>query len=510
MERVSEPVGAQVEKKFRPRSDPIQTSWGGCLPVILLQVSSRGGHRDRPVTAVRVLWIRNANISRQFLLFALMVLVAGMATIGSWVQHEIRHTFIAQTADTSALFVDRFISHHVEDLKHGNRLEAASVATLDDHLLRTPLRSDLVTVKLWTEDGTVAYSTAPDLIGRSFPMGDELLAAFAGVTASHISDLSEPEHVKERAIAESLIETYTPVRSIEDGTTVAVAEFYQRPDSLLAAISSAQLRGWVIVVGATAVMYLMLVGMATGASRLIRSQREELEENVDRLSELLAVNQRLHQRTRGAAARATALNEQFLQQVSADLHDGPAQNIALARIRVDTLGNGATGDSMDLETINVALDSALTDIRSIARGLRTPEIEMLTPADTAGMAIRTFEQSTRSKVKWGFTDLPDQAPLSTKIALFRVIQEALANSYKHARDATRSITMTATDQALVLEVADDGPGFDPRQPVSTDSLGLDGMRERVEMLGGSFEIISAHTEGTRINASIPLEAATDE
>jgi len=454
--------------------------------------------------------IRGLSFSRQFLLFGISVLVIGMVTIGLWVQSEIRRVFIDQTSKVTALYVDSFLAHHVQDLEAGVRIDAASTAEIDSHLQGTALADKIVTIKIWTDDGTIAYSTNPELTGRSFPLNEDLRRAFDGQILSRLTDLTNPGHEQERLIADLLLETYAPIHASGSDSTIAVAEFYQRPDPLLNSIRSSQRRGWVIVAAATVAMYLILVGLVRGASRLIRSQRTELENNVKQLGGLLAMNERLHARTRGAAGRVTALNERFLRRVSADLHDGPAQNVALASMRIAALSPGTSMGSEDLETIDAALGSALADIRSIAQGLRTPEIDALSPADTAELAVRNFERTTRTEIDSRIEDLPEAAPLSTRITVYRVIQEALANSYKHGGDAMRTMSVTAEDDALMLIIADNGPGFDPGDHTPTDSLGLAGMRERVEMLGGTFEIVAAPGEGTQVIASIPLGGSTDD
>lgn len=466
---------------------------------------------DEPSASdVRIHSIRGMTISAQFLLFGLVVLVVGMFTIGLWVQREIRQTFVARTAATTALFVNSFVSHHVQELDTVAELDSASSAALDEHISATPMGTGFISMKLWTRDGTIAYSTSDSLVGLTFPMDDDLRLAFAGEVVSRITDLSGPAHEQERLVAEQLVETYAPVSLLGTEETVAVAEFYQRPDALLNDIRSAQLRGWLIVAAATLVMYLMLLGLARRATNLIRSQRAELEGNVARLSGLLEQNRKLQHRMQGAAGRVTALNEQYLHRISADLHDGPAQSIALAMLRVGALDNSDGLEQRDLVTVNSALDSALGEIRSIAGGLRIPEIDTTSPAATVRRVVRSFERTTDTRVTVQLHRLPDEIPLSANITIYRVLQEALANSYKHAPGASRNVAVTTTDNTLTVTVQDDGPGFDPEEVPRAESLGLDGMRERVEMLGGGFELATAPGEGTRIRVCLPLEETGDD
>jgi len=468
-------------------------------------------HLETRVVYVRVPAIGKMTFARQFLVFGLAALLVGMLTIGMWLQREIRNMFTDRTAEVTALYADSFLAHHIQGLAESSTLDADTIAELDEHFLGTSLGDNFVTVKLWARDGTIAYSTDIDLIGRVYDIDSELEQAFAGEVVSQITDLSDSENEQERLIADSLIETYVPVFN-ENGETMAVAEFYQTPDALLADIESAQLRGWGILAIATAALYLALFGLVRRASRLIETQRAELEGNVSRLSNLLAQNQHLRGRMRGAAAKVTALNEQYLRRISADLHDGPAQDVALALLRMESLdgGDGCSTDPRDLQTVQAALESAMGDIRSIARGLRMPKIEQLSPADTVSRVIRDFERVAGTTVDVGLTDVPTAAPLSVKITLYRILQESLANSFKHAPGASLVVTVATRDDGLFLEIADDGPGFDAGAAPRDGSLGLAGMRERVEVLGGRFEIASLPDRGARVRAWLPLEGDEDD
>jgi signal transduction histidine kinase len=99
-------------------------------------------------------------------------------------------------------------------------------------------------------------------------------------------------------------------------------------------------------------------------------------------------------------------------------------------------------------------------------------------------------------------DEPD-LPLRTKQELYRIAQEAMHNTVKHARANKVALRLHQTGEELVLEVQDDGAGFDPSASFP-GHLGLHSMRERVANLGGTFQIQSTVGAGTRVCASIPV------
>ena len=450
---------------------------------------------------------KKLNLSGQFLLFSLMILVAGMITIGLFIQREIEEAVTHRTAEVTALYVNSFVSPQLRSLDENSPLSPADVQAFDLLLAETALGSDIVAFKIWAADGTVLYSPNDALIGRTFDVHAELEQAFAGNIVAELSDLSKPDNAYEREQWDSLIETYAPVRREDGQQVVAVAEFYQDPVHLLGEIRRAQSRSWLFVGAATLVMYLLLVGIVHRVSNIIESQRSELEGNVTRLSVLLAQNRRLQDRMQAAAGRTTALNEKYLHRISADLHDGPAQNVSLALLRLEDLDQKAgeqPNEAEDLNTVRSSLDSALTDLRSIARGLRLPEIQDLSPADTARRVLKDFERATGRNVELQLGELPTKAPLSLKITLYRVLQEALANSYRHANGASQMVTMTSNGKDVTLEIVDGGAGFDPQSVPGDGALGLIGMRERVELLGGRFEVTNRTPNGTRILVCLPL------
>lgn len=489
---------------FRPRSD------ARCdLRVRLWQAWCARIDRER--ICVKAWRLPRLTFAAQFLAFGLIVLVGGMLTVGVWIQREIREGVTNRTAGVTSLYVNSLLLPHIESLADGSSLDDEAVATFDRMLTETELARDIVAFKIWAPNGTILYSPNEALRGQVFAVDGHLSEAFQGGVVSHISDLSEPENAFESQFWDSLIETYAPIRLESSERPVAVAEFYQTPDALLDEINSAQRRSWVVVGLATAAMYVLLAGIVGRASRVMESQRRELEDNVARLGRLLEQNQTLQNRMRAAAGRTTALNEQYLRRISADLHDGPAQEVSLALLRLESLNRSAddadNGD--DVETIRHSLDSAMADIRAIAGGLRLPELEGLSPADTAQRVVDDFERVTKTKVELDAETAPPRASLPIKITIYRVLQEALANSYRHAPGSAQRVDLRTDEQDIVLKVADNGPGFDPEAVAGNGALGLSGIRERVEMLGGRVEIDSGTRKGTTVTARVPLQEQGD-
>ncbi len=141
----------------------------------------------------------------------------------------------------------------------------------------------------------------------------------------------------ERRYWSRLLELYLPVRRSGSDEIIAVVEFYQLPDAIDREVGQAQLVSWALVAGAIGLSFLLLFGIVKQGSDTIGRQESALQRQVGELSELLAQNTELNDRVRAAAERTTTLNERSLRRISADLHDGPGQTVALALMRVDSL-----------------------------------------------------------------------------------------------------------------------------------------------------------------------------
>ncbi len=455
------------------------------------------------------------SLARQYLLVSFLVLFCGMLIIGAWVGRQIEIGVTHRIAAVTALYVDSLVSHHLQYLLDTNVSDASHEAEIDALLTTTPLGQRVVAFKVWGPDGRILYSTNPALVGLQFPIEGGLKKAFAGDVDTEISDLDKDENIYEKEGWSRLIETYAPVRVGGESEVVAVIEFYQALDELKGEIQAAQQRSWVLVGVSTIVIYLLLAGLVSRASNTILSQQNELQEKVAQLTGLLAQNEQLHSRVSRAAVRTTALNERFLRRIAADLHDGPGQDLALALLRIDELADvcasctvalakrGAVNE--DFGTIRSALRSALADMRVILAGLRLPEIGQLSITETAERAVRDFERKTGTQVAMKVSNLPNEAPLSVKITLYRILQESLANGFRHAKGDSQHVTIVRQDSQVITEISDNGVGFDHQRIFSEEYLGLVGMRERVEILGGTFEVNSTLGIGTVIRARLPLD-----
>ncbi len=461
-------------------------------------------------------YLRRLSLIQQFLLGSLVVLLIGMVGIGAWVARQIESGVVHRTAATTALYVDSLIAPSLQDLATSDQLPAEDKKRLDWLIEETPLGKQVALFRVWDRGGRIVYSTMPSLLGQRFPVVGHLATALDGQVAADVGELEGELDAQSSTSSDGLLEIYSPVRRRGTDEVIAAAEFYYGPEEMLGDVAAAQRRSWLVVAAATVVIYLLLALFIRRASNTIVGQRRQLGDQVERLTDLLHQNDELDRRVRGAAARTTALNERFLRRFSAELHDGPAQDISLALLRLDHIyaSVGTARSDADQETlrnldlIQSSLRRSLDELRSTSSGLMLPQLSELTLTDTIDHVARVHRRRTGATVDVSLRDLPTQAPLVTKIALYRVVQEALTNAWRHGGTTGPELSVARSDGRLRVEIADHGPGFDVTTiGESEERLGLVGMRERVESLGGQFEVQSAPGAGTRVVATLPVQPA---
>lgn len=175
--------------------------------------------------------------------------------------------------------------------------------------------------------------------------------------------------------------------------------------------------------------------------QIIERQRTELQQQVERLHQLLDQNETLRHRLVLAATRSTALNERFLRRLSAELHDGPAQDLGFALLKLDSGELNANAKTLpaeaskryskELEAIQNSISRALAEMRAMASGMCLPELEHLSLVATLGRVIQTHKRRTQSDVTLVIERSPVEVALPIKITAYRIVQESLTNAFKH-------------------------------------------------------------------------------
>jgi len=462
---------------------------------------------------------KNLNLSQRFMLAGLLTLFVGALGIGFWVENQIITGVIHRAGATTALYVESFVAPNLQELGSSEVILPEHALALENLLQDTPLGQQIVAFKVWNTRGKLLYSNDVNAIGKTYPMNEGLLRARLGEVVSEISALQEEENQALREQYGQLLETYSPVWLSGTNQVIAVAEFYHQTDDLDREIDVLKRRSWLVVGFIIFIMYLLLSGFIRNASNTIFRQQADLNLKVEQLTELLVENQKLNERARKASASVALLNEGYLKRIGTELHDGPAQDLGLSILKLDsTIGKieknlSKSVDSKiisELTEVEKSMQIALKEMRGIATGLVLPQLAEWDLFDTVSHVVHKHEQQTNTRVNLEIEGEMNGPALPIRITLYRLIQEALHNAYHHANGASQSVCVKNNSDHILLEIADTGPGFDvPMILENTDRLGISGMRERVESIGGRFEIESRMGEGTTIRARLPKSVNGD-
>ena len=265
---------------------------------------------------------------------------------------------------------------------------------------------------------------------------------------------------------------------------------------------------------ATLLVGLLLAAIATTA--LIRSVRQraeaaaELEQQHDELKSQFDAQQR---ELTDLARHLQHVQEEERARLSRGLHDELGGILLAARMDVTWMERHGPGEDANvkqrLERLRTVLDQGIELKRRVVEELRP------TLLDTMGLlaALRWQSEETCKRANLRCTErYPDEEPRLNRagaIALFRVVQEALANVAKHARASNVDITFEITNQEVILTVHDDGVGAAPTDLARPRSHGLAGMRHRINVLGGRLDVSSGPDRGTTVRVRVPLENVTE-
>nr|WP_260900557.1 sensor histidine kinase [Chelativorans sp. EGI FJ00035] len=448
------------------------------------------------------------SLAAQFLVAGGLVSVAAMVIIGVLVTNLIQDSVTRNSAATTARYVDSVIAPLLPDMQRSKVLADPVKRALDETLGQGALGNRLASFNLWSRDGTILYSKDKTLIGKRFELSDDLQAAFKGRLVADFHRSADRTGEVGVVGGSPLLEIYNPVLQPWSGDVVAVSEFQEIATDFERDLLRARAWSWLAVATVISGFFLTLSAIVFRGSRLIDRQSQALRERVAELLDLVAQNKALRLRVQRASQRTTALNERYLRRIGADLHDGPSQLLALAALKLDSTAltdASAASEAREREVLAIksALEEALREIRSICHGLVLPHVEAAELPEILQLAVRTHERRTGTTAALSMSQISHSLSPSEKICIYRFVQEALNNSYRHGGGIGQAVMQTADAGHITVEVSDNGHGFDPAN-VHSEGLGLAGLHERVESLGGRFEVISSK-RGTKVRMSLDIE-----
>jgi signal transduction histidine kinase len=251
------------------------------------------------------------------------------------------------------------------------------------------------------------------------------------------------------------------------------------------------------------------------------AQRKSAEESL-RKSELhhrllLKESRQMQLRLRRLSHQVLSAQEEERKEISRELHDEIVQtltgiNVQLASLKIES-GVSKEKFSKHISYTQRLVEKSVDIVHQFARDLRPTLLDDLGLIPALQAYLKGFTERTGMHVQFTVFAGVEKLSNDKRTVLFRVAQAALVNTAQHAQATSVSVHIKDMPQAVLMEIHDDGKSFDVAHVLDSTRnrrLGLIGMRERVEMVGGSFDVRSAPGKGTTISARIPFKRIKGE
>lgn len=250
------------------------------------------------------------------------------------------------------------------------------------------------------------------------------------------------------------------------------------------------------------------------------SQLNGMEEITTRVREISAENDRLFKRLlegekhfRRLAKSVLQVQEEERRRLALDLHDGIGQTLTALKNHLQRQRANCSDPALQ-DGLSHAFElaaMALADTRELSRLLRPPVLDDLGLRAGLDWLARIQRERVGLPVRIEWMLDADRMEPEIETLVFRSVQEALTNTVKHANASQAIVHLDMRDTLLLVQVEDDGAGFEPEAALAaTDSgFGLRGLRDRVELFGGHLKIEKKPERGTRLQLLLPLGSGSN-
>jgi two-component system, NarL family, sensor histidine kinase DegS len=242
-----------------------------------------------------------------------------------------------------------------------------------------------------------------------------------------------------------------------------------------------------------------------------KSVEESLRKSEQHYSQLLEQSRLLQGQLRHLSHQILSAQEEERKRISRELHDEIAQTLTSINVRLAALKAEATVNTKGLQKkitrTQLMVEKSVDIVHRFARELRPTVLDDLGLIPALHSLVKSFSSQTRVHVRLTVYAAVEKLDSAKRTVLYRVVQEALTNVARHAHASRVDVSIQKLPRAVCLTVKDNGKSFQVERVLHAKKhkrLGLLGMRERVEMVGGSLRVESAPGQGTTIRAEIPF------
>jgi signal transduction histidine kinase len=238
----------------------------------------------------------------------------------------------------------------------------------------------------------------------------------------------------------------------------------------------------------------------------------ELQQTVSQLSSQAAALQTSRAELRSVTRRLVQVQEDERRSLARDLHDTAGQAITVIGLGLSSLrrqGDCTMTVRGRIEELQTTASGLAEELHRLSANLRPSTLDRYGLVPAAEEMVASLRRQTGIEVEFDAVEPDERLPEEVETALYRIIQEACTNIARHSAARHAAISIRREDEAMCARVQDDGRGFDLPEALRRGRLGLVGMRERAEILGGTLAIETAPGEGTRLSVRVPLNGTSD-
>lgn len=396
---------------------------------------------------------------------------------------------LAFTLDMKGFLVDQ-LAHAEPQMK----LDRLWIVDKNGTLLFQPDHPEMVSRNIYQSEGACYQCHS------SFYHVEEILEKRQGTLDYQIKDLPKK------------IAAFAPMEFENASWLVVVNTPYDRVTGFL----KKSLRNHLLLLG------IIVIAFAAGSMLVIRNERMKIkaEEEVVRWQERMEERRQAEEALKKSEEQLRSLSTQLLQaqeterkRISRELHDELGQSLAVMKLRLDFIEKNLlphqAGLKQECEDGVQYVDQVIENIRRLSRDLSPTILEDFGLSAALRWLINNFAKNYNMKVMMDMIDTDALLPLQSHVVVYRTIQEALTNIGKHSGAKNVSVSVCENGGRVSFTIEDDGVGFDEREVGAKSpegkGLGLETMKGRCQMVGGTLTIWSRKGEGTRIILSVPVE-----
>lgn len=450
---------------------------------------------------------RDQKLTTKFIVSACVVIVTATIPIGLLIGNLTESNALFHRAAATALFLDNVVAPYLRTPNEGP-FDDGELAAIDAILDNPALALRVPHLEVWAADGTIAYSRTRELVGSVFPLPEPAKLAFGGQVEVAISDLAAREH-RTRGFNERYLEIYAPLHELGTGQIIAVMELHEDLRPLSDTVQQVRTVTWLSVLGAMSAMLGTMFLIVRGAAQTIDQQTEEMSRQLETSRQLAQSNAALHEQAVESASLKVELHENLLRSFGADLHDGPAQLLAYASLKAESVrrARDARSRAVLLADLEEKLREAQDEIRDMASGLVLPEIDQLSLETVVTEALSYSERRMGVSAHLTMADLQLACSPAQKMCVYRFLQEGLNNVWSHGAPDPTSVTIERTNEALIATIRN-RVADKVKEKRARRGLGVRALKVRAESLGGSVSLAIAQSIA-ELQLILPINGASN-